>query len=547
MSEKKKRILIALITLACFLVCLYFIYYFVVNSSRAGSGSVTLDSQADWLEGSYDARLDLTTSPGDIEINLLNPNWGPATAAAGWSQRRLHGSAVFDNKIWVLGGEDGSAVEHNDVWYSLDGATWTETPPSDRWSERAVHNVLVYNNELWVLGGADNSDNNLNDVWHSSDGISWTRATAAADWSPRRAAGAVVFGGKMWIFGGWDAGGPATRYDDVWYSTNGINWTQIPDPPGWTPRHAFSYAVFDSKIWLFGGDDTTFKSDIWNSTNGISWTEVASSSSWGGRIYSRVVAYGGRLWLLGGIKLYPYYNNDVWYSADGVSWTQTTNAAIWTARGYFGAEVFDDNIYVTGGAVSGSLKNDVWYTTWSGTHLTATSQIIASANLTNWTTFEPQATVPADASISFNFRTSANGSAWTGWSVSTPYAASIDISDQEGSSRYFQVLTTLSNDDGLSTPSLSSYTVNFETSGSSLTPTPSSPTLSPTSSSPTLSPTSSSSPDLSEIPQSGFLDWINPFSKNKTGAEKIIYWIVLSAIIALAVYFFIWKKYRTPK
>jgi hypothetical protein len=120
---KKRKVLIALIVVVVFLVLFYFIYYFVVNSSRAGSGSVTLDSQADWQAGSYNARLDLTTSPGDIEINFLNPNWGTATASADWSQRRLHGSAVFDSKIWVLGGEDVSGVRYNDVWYSSDGTT----------------------------------------------------------------------------------------------------------------------------------------------------------------------------------------------------------------------------------------------------------------------------------------------------------------------------------------------------------------------------------------------------------------------------------------
>jgi hypothetical protein len=119
-----------------------------------------------------------------------------------------------------------------------------------------------------------------------------------------------------------------------------------------------------------------------------------------------------------------------------------------------------------------------------------------------------------------------------------PFAESIDISGEEGGNRYFQVLTTITNDDGLATPALSAYTINFETSGSDPTPTPSSSTL---------SPSPSSAPDISELPASGFLDWFNPFSKNKTNTEKIIYWLVLPAIIAPIIYLFIKKKRRAPK
>jgi len=42
--------------------------------------------------------------------------WTQATANAGWSNRGGHTSLVFDNKMRVLGGWDGS--RKNDVWYS---------------------------------------------------------------------------------------------------------------------------------------------------------------------------------------------------------------------------------------------------------------------------------------------------------------------------------------------------------------------------------------------------------------------------------------------
>ncbi|WP_416390672.1 hypothetical protein, partial [[Ruminococcus] torques] len=42
--------------------------------------------------------------------------WTQATASPAWSYRYRHTSVVFNNKLGVLGGDDGS--RKNDVWSS---------------------------------------------------------------------------------------------------------------------------------------------------------------------------------------------------------------------------------------------------------------------------------------------------------------------------------------------------------------------------------------------------------------------------------------------
>ena len=101
------------------------------------------------------------------------------------------------------------------------------------------------------------------------------------------------------------------------------------------------------------------------------------------------------------------------------------------------------------------------YTGGHATHTSASTQIDAGTGVSGWTTFEPTATIPANTAVSFRFRTSSDASTWTSWSDSHAYAASIDISDQSSANRYMQVESTLSNTDGASTPTLSSYTVNY--------------------------------------------------------------------------------------
>lgn len=94
------------------------------------------------------------------------------------------------------------------------------------------------------------------------------------------------------------------------------------------------------------------------------------------------------------------------------------------------------------------------------THTSAATQIDGGAQFKDWTTFVPSGTILANTSINLRFRTSADAGTWSSWSASTPYAASIDISGLT-QSRYLQVETTLANTDGASTPTLDSYTANY--------------------------------------------------------------------------------------
>ena len=69
---------------------------------------------------------------------------------------------------------------------------------------------------MWVGGGSRGSTY-LRDVWYSTDGVTWTQATSTAGWSARDGACSWVYDGKMWVGGG-DTGSAYLR--DVWYSTD---------------------------------------------------------------------------------------------------------------------------------------------------------------------------------------------------------------------------------------------------------------------------------------------------------------------------------------
>ena len=100
------------------------------------------------------------------------------------------------------------------------------------------------------------------------------------------------------------------------------------------------------------------------------------------------------------------------------------------------------------------------------THTTAATQIdgqegSAEKTLIEWTSFTPTQTTPVNTSISYEFRTSANGSDWTNWSASQAYSGSpLDLTGLTAS-RYLQIKATLTTTDAGATPQIDDYTIDF--------------------------------------------------------------------------------------
>ena len=150
---------------------------------------------------------------------------------SGWDARIGHSAVVFKNKIWILGGrahnEAGVSIRltgvFNDIWSSSDGRTWTETTSGAQWSTRYDFATAVYDNKLWVIGGRGVVTGNdgmgrvevFNDVWWTENGTNWYELpTGNSHWSPRSDFGAVVFNGSLYIMGGADIN--FNSKNDVW-------------------------------------------------------------------------------------------------------------------------------------------------------------------------------------------------------------------------------------------------------------------------------------------------------------------------------------------
>jgi hypothetical protein len=114
------------------------------------------------------------------------------------------------------------------------------------------------------------------------------------------------------------------------------------------------------------------------------------------------------------------------------------------------------------------------YQPLSATHTSAPTQI-TNTNLYQWQTFTPTYTAPANTTVSFRLRTSTDSSNWTDWTAyQTPASAeALDISSLVTSStgdagsetfyKYIQVETRLTSSDGVSTPTVDSYSIGYHT------------------------------------------------------------------------------------
>jgi hypothetical protein len=167
-------------------------------------------------------------------------------------------------------------------------------------------------------------------------------------------------------------------FDDVWRSTDGVNWTELTDSAGWAGRAGLSAVVLNDEIYVLGGsfnDDPAiiggpptrvYYNDVWKSADGITWTQLTDSAEWAPRAGAIARAKDGYIYVFGGEFGFtctplpfcdPPYFNDVWRSPDGVNWELVTASAEWSPRPGHQCVVYDDKFVLFGGF--GLLQNPV--------------------------------------------------------------------------------------------------------------------------------------------------------------------------------------------
>ena len=289
---------------------------------RDGAGALVHDG-AMWLLGGWNPR-DKSNFPricnSEVWRSTDGIEWHRVVRQALWEGRHYAGYAVHDGLMWVIGGDPNQGHYQDDVWASEDGVTWEQVTAQVPWGPRVWHHTVAFDGYLWVMGGqtlpqfAPAPEALHHDVWRSRDGADWECVQEHCHWSPRGlVGGACVHNGRMWLPGGgtYDTPGAPVRafHNDVWSSSDGINWECHTNSALWPARQMHEVTVFDGLIWVLEGyrEDVGNCSDVWHSADGVNWCEVPDTP-WLPRHAASVFVYDGGLWMVAGNSM----TSDVW-------------------------------------------------------------------------------------------------------------------------------------------------------------------------------------------------------------------------------------------
>ena len=228
-----------------------------------------------------------------------------------FSARSDYASVVFNNRIWVFGGFAGNN-QLNDIWSSADGKVWRQEGNA-AWSEREQHTAVVFddtpNNDsddpkIFLYGGKTGASSYSNEVWSSTNGVDWTKEdVGGSHWTERSNHQAVVKDGNVYVMGG---KGNSSLNNEVWKSSDGHNFTQLSASGHWAARHGFAAVTYDNKIYVIAGETAspaTLQKDIWSSSDGIDWTDHGDQAFSARKNFAALVFDSGRsseIWVLGG-------------------------------------------------------------------------------------------------------------------------------------------------------------------------------------------------------------------------------------------------------
>jgi hypothetical protein len=263
---------------------------------------------------SRDGALWTLVKPNTFGIDAFDRN-------VDWEGRHTAGYVVFKDRMWIIGGDVIQRRYHYDVWNSADGERWTRVGKGRfvPWGPRALHYTVVFDNHIWVIGGqtvpqlAPENEVFYDDVWKSPDGIQWHRVPVEGPrWASRgMIGGSAVFKGRIWILGGGTLNALIQRrrnmYNDVWSSADGVHWKRHVAHAPWKPRQYHEVAVFDDRLWVLEGWNEKNLNDVWHSADGVNWYELPGTP-WAPRHAASVFVFNDALWVVAGNNM----QSDVW-------------------------------------------------------------------------------------------------------------------------------------------------------------------------------------------------------------------------------------------
>lgn len=286
--------------------------------------------------------------------------------------RASHSSVVYDNKMIVFGGHDGSNFR-NDVWeFQLDTSEWSAvTTSGTNIPPRNNHEAVVFGDKMIVFGGATGAgraaDSNALFTLDLKTYV-WSQIPNSGTWPEKVCQhSSIVYGDKMIVFGGI---GPSGMFDgdDVWsLDMNSYQWQKLTTSGQEKPseRYAHSSIFYNNKMFVFSGETSGGKADntVWVlnlQTN--AWQKLVTTGNGPTPRSQHVsISYSHYMVVIFGEDTSGTRKNDIYsLNLNTNVWSQVTisgSNGTPSARGYFSVVTYSDTMLLYGG--SGHEK-DIW-------------------------------------------------------------------------------------------------------------------------------------------------------------------------------------------
>lgn len=238
--------------------------------------------------------------------------WTLGTAPI-WPAREWLGSCVFNNQVFIFGGESTGAKLLNDVWSSPDMVNWTQVASAAPWSQTTRIVTVVLGGLIYLF------PDGTGQVWSSPDGANWSLVTGTGPWIANTGFNVVAFGTGMYFMGGHDGSG---YRNTVYYSPDGSNWSTLQQLATFPVRAFFALLSFKGKMWVLGGNNGGDINSVYSSVDGQTWVSTGTLPA--NRSDAAACVYSGKMWIVGGYN--GAATTTVYSTPDGIAFTTVTGA-----------------------------------------------------------------------------------------------------------------------------------------------------------------------------------------------------------------------------
>lgn len=191
-------------------------------------------------------------------------SWTQKASDCGIGNRILMGAAYLNGAFYIIGGQVGPLIsqgKYDNVLRSTDNCvSFTQIATTPFTGGNLWGACAAFKGRIWkVCGGIYDDTAGLllrtypKEIYSSADGITWVYEGIFPG-SGRQYHQTIVFDDKLWVIGGfYNSGMSLDNLGDTWYSSNGVDWTQLTGS-SITDLHALTAWVgSDNKIHTFGG------------------------------------------------------------------------------------------------------------------------------------------------------------------------------------------------------------------------------------------------------------------------------------------------------